>query len=131
MKTQFPFFPANMAAPRPVTTNAANVAFQAISYYKTCTQSKTQSDTDSDDHEGGMTYTREPIGSLPIPENLYVLCLYPCPWLPFHYGGTKSLTQQVRFLGCWLCDIDNEGKMKYESQQFFSMLHVCCRPTMA
>ena len=48
MKTKFPFFQANMAAPRPVTTNAANVAFQAI----------TQSDTDSDDHEGEMIPTR-------------------------------------------------------------------------
>ena len=105
MKTKFPFFPANMAAPRPVTTNAANVAFQAI----------TQSDTDSDDHEGGMTI------DIPVPV---------AP-LPLRWDSTKSLTQQVSFLGCWLCDIDNEGKMKYESQQFFSMLHVCCRPTMA
>ena len=93
-----------MAAPRPVTTNAANVAFQAI----------TQSDTDSDDHEGGMIPTRAR-GSPSITAGLNQI----------------PITQHVSFLGCWLCDIDNEGKMKYESQQFFSMLHVCCRPTIA
>ena len=53
--------------------------------YKTCPQS----DTDSD--EGGT--------------------IVPVAPLPLRRDSTKSLTQ-VSFLDCWLCDIDNIGKMK-------------------